>query len=515
MAFILWILATFISIFALGAKTGFSFFTGHILLSLIALYGLKNISKTFIPWTLLALVYLGASYPRFSIEYFLITLGMIGLAMDPLWLEASFKRRRNILLAFFGLFLISNLLNIGLSELGSLVLWLPVFLVLYFEKINKKNSLIYIISGSLLFLVKKKAAFLAFILTLKNKYLYLTGIIATIASFFFLESFSHFYKVSFFPRLNFWKNILEASTHKPLLGHGFGTFPLSFHIYKDFSDHFGTKANQFLTHAHSTVLNHIFELGLLGLLIVVIFSYLVYLNNKKVFLVFLFIIFVDASINSFSQYLLVSILFTPFIKDFGIFSKLLTKFNPVVSKLSCIAMLSIGALIFSPSIIGHYYFSKADYDKAISWDPQNSYYYFLRGAINLKKDLRKSEEDLKKAVELSPTSPIFHGFLAASQLGLNKLYKANRNLDLAIKTDGEIAYWYLIKSYANADNEELSKQYLQTAITIDPQIKAFIKESGDIPKIIPSKRTKGNFQSNFFYRWGPEVDFPIPIRTRV
>lgn len=503
-------LVSFVCIFFFGAQTGYASFYGHISIALAAIYGIRNISKYWIFWLLIALTYLTASEPRFSVEYMITALGLIGLGTSNHWTQASFETRRNILLGFFAIFLLSNYIDVGYNELGSLILWLPVFLTLYFSKLNKKNFLVYIISATAIFFAKKKAALIALFLSLRSKALYVLGTLVLIVSFFTVEKFSHFWNTSILPRTHLWQSVFKATLEKPFWGHGFGTFALTFHPHREAANLIGGKSNEVVNHGHSTFAHLSFELGLLGILALTLILYLTYINSRGSLLSLSFILASVSSLVIFSQHLLATMLLSPFIKDFGkaknIFASAPQRARLVLSVLAA----GLALFILAPSCIGHYYYSKDDYNTAIKWDKDNALYYFMRGCIKLKTDLKSSEKDIKKAIELSPSAPYFHGYLASSQLALKKTKEAKKNIAIAIERDGEIGYWYLIKAYTNLNNKEVFIRDIEKALKLNPKVKHFLSGKENAPSIIGTTGKYNDFRINTFFRQGPQLTFPIP-----
>lgn len=502
----------FLSIFFWGSPIGFSYLLGHFGALIISYSSVQKLSTYSLFWILLIAVFFTASEPRFTLEYFLVASAFFVIGASSPWINYSLDKRRSMLILIFLLLIVANKLKFGFSEKGSLLLWLPVFLSLYFEKVNKKNIVVYLISGVALFLSNKFTTLLAFVTTLRSRLTYLVSVIAVAGYFLVKHNFWKFLEKSLEPRIYIWKSTLVAFLDKPLWGHGFGTFAIDFPLYRAHAKVLGGKVSEQVAHGHSFLHHYLFELGLIGVVLCLILFYLIYLNVPRALPPFLVICLFDSPLVSFSQFLLGGLLFLPFIKRFGILEKLFIKESSyVVKKIAFVSIIVIMSFSFIPSIVGHYFYTVGNIDTAITFDKNNSLYYFTRGAGNLNVDTEMSEVDLKRAINLSPNVPYFYGFLGAAQLANGKTESAKESLKRAMKLDGKDGYWCLLYSYANYENKIVYKRYMKKAIKKNPEIKDLLLE----PDLTAAKyigRSKyGDIRIPGFYRTGKRIFFPLPI----
>ncbi len=402
-----------------------------------------------------------------------------------------------------------NLEKIGFSERGSLLLWLPAFLVLYYPKLDKSNYLTYAISALVLFFSNKRTTFLAFFTTLRSKVFYLIGLLGLALSFVFKQKLKAFWLKSMLPRLFIWKSSFFAFFNKILFGHGLGTFALDFPIYRAHASVLGGRVDEQVVHGHSNFAHFGFELGLLGLFILAVFFYLIYLNAPRALLPVFVISIFDSSLFTVNQFLLASLIFAPFIKDLGVFEKLFRTFSSKLKSLMMLLGFVLVALVMAPSLIGHHFYIKKQYSKAIQWDKDNGLYYFMRGNKFLNKDPKKSEVDFKKATELCPSVSYFYGFLAASQLANGKRTEAELSIDKAIQYDGNDGYWYLIKAFVNYEDKDKFKELKKKALKRNPEIKVILKHPELSSAQLIGGRKRGDIRVSSFYRRGEKVFYPI------
>lgn len=508
-------LILFLSIYFWGSPVGLSVFWGHFGAFLISLFSLKNLYSSFIFWLLLVLVIITAQEKRLSLEYFLLASSFFLLGADSSWngdKTNSFEKRKKILFGIFTLIVITNLLHFELSERGSLLLWIPVFLALYFKPLNKKNFLIYLLFGICLFLSNKLAAFIAVVFCMRSVLVYGFSVVLFFIYFLLKQDLGDFLIKSFEPRLYIMKSSFFGFIDKSLFGHGFGTFALDFPKYRFHADVLGGRISEQVVHGHSLFNHFAFEMGIVGLLLIAGLLYLLFINAKQALLPFLVISLCDCPLFCFNQYLLCGLLFIPFIKQFGILERFFVPVSNMFLKSGFfLTGLFIMFVIYIQSLFGHYYYDSGDLDNAIKWDRYNSLYHFTRGANLLSTNSVQSETDLLKSVELAPSVSYFYGFLGAAQLANNKITDAKRSLEKAIKLDGQDGYWCLLYSYANYDNEAKFKKYQNLAFKKNPEIRRLLFNPNiPTPRFIGYSRF-GDVRLAGFYRSGEKIYFPLPV----
>lgn len=500
-------LSVFVGLYLLGSPQGLALWWGHGLAAIFALVYLYRISKSYIFWILVLVALFAASEPRFSFEYLFLFAGFIAWAFSPWWQNLPEAKRKYFLLSSFILLYLADLTKFSFYEKGSLVLWFPVFLALYY---SPKNFLIQGFSGIALIFSNKKTTLLAFVFSLiskvKNLYLVALSVFLLIVPFFFLEKLGHFFKFSVLSRLYIWQSSLLGFFDSPLFGKGLGTFAIDFPAYRSHAGVFGAKVTQQVVHGHSLLTHFLFEQGLVGLVLILIIFYLVYKYARIAFLPLFIISIFDASLVMYNQYLLAGLILSPYLAQ----AKLSFNVNPRFVLGARILAYIIALLIFIPSVVGHYYYDQRDLDKAIQWDKYNGLYYFIRGADRINEDSKASEKDLEHAVKLCPSVSYFYGFLAASKLANNKIPEAQTAIAKALSMDGGDAYWYVISAFSNyRDNPEIFKKHYAEAIRLKPEIKELLYDpSYTATEFIGSRRSDSRISA--FYRRGPKVYLPLP-----
>ena len=494
-----------------GSPVGISSFWGHIGAVIISLSAVGTLSRNCLLWLLLLITFFTAQEARFSIEYVLLAASFFCVGFGKKWQENKDDKRKQILFLIFVFLVIFNYLKIDFSERGSLLLWLPIFLVLYFKKFRFGNSMIYLASGISLYFSNKLTSLLAFLFSLRNKFLYFLSVGSVIAYFFFKQSFSSFLNKSIEPRIHIWKSVVAAFFDKPFFGHGFGTFALDFPLYRIHGKVLGGHVSEQISHGHSLFAHYAFELGIIGLLLILILFYLVYKNATQALSPLFIICLFDMPLATCSQFLLSGLILSPYIKDLGLVKKLIPNVHKKLTLMSYIFLLSLSFYVYVPSLIGHYFYDKGDLNQAIKWDKKNALYYFSRGAGNINTDSISSEKDFLKAIELSPAIPYFYGFLGAAQLANNKPEEAKSILAKAMKLDGEDGYWCLLYSYANYNEKEMYERYQKKAIRKNPEIKILLSKPHLTSAQYIGRGRTGDPRLAGFLRSGKEVYFPLPV----
>lgn len=511
-------LVLFLTIYFFSSPIGISYVLGHIWTSVISLSSLKELSKYYIFWFLLLAVYLTASERRFSIEYLFLALGCftVGISSKGSNHLENKTKARNILLFIFLFLSLANLFKIEPFEKGSLLMFIPLYLALYFEKLNKKNFLIYVFFGSVLFFSNKITALLAFVFCLRRKLLSYISVIIIILYFLIRQDLSLFIAKSIEPRIYIWKAIIRGFLNKPIFGHGFGTFALDFPQYRIHSDVLGGRVSEQIVHGHNLFVHYLFELGIIGIFLSLVFVYLIYLNCKEALLPLLIISLFDIPLVSFNQFLLIGVIISPFINHLGIVHVLFqTIQNISIRRLAYVISVLISLFIFIPSILGHHFYDNKRLDAAIKWDNRNSLYYFVRGAKNLNMNPLLSEKDLNKAIEISPSVSYFYGFLGASQLANNKVKAARSTLEKAFKYDGYDGYWCILYAYINLNNRRLFEKYEKLAFDGNPEIKDILSGQNLRSRQCIGVSNHTDIRINGFYRRGEKIFYPVPNLTQL
>lgn len=508
-------LVLFFFIYFAGSPLGFSFITGHLTVVIACFLYLKYVVKNYLFWLLLLLTFFTAYEKRLSIEYILISSSLFFVGFEDMWrgnVLYKHQKRKKILTLIFLVLVILDFFRLTFSERGSLLLWLPVFLSLYYEPLNKKNILLYFVSGSTLFFLNKLSVLIAFIFSTRSKLVYILSAFVLVGYFVVKHDVNKFLVKSLEPRVHISKSVLNGFLNKPFFGHGFGTFALDFPAYRSHVNVLGGRVGEQIVHGHSLFNHFAFELGVVGLLIVASICYLIIINVPKAFIPFLVVSICDSPLVTFNQYLIMGILFSPFFRNLGVLK--IISLHPQNSFFKFIFTISgylIAIFIFIQSLVGHYYYDKNDISKAIIWDKGNPLYYFVRGANNLNTDSIKSEKDLIKATALAEHVSYFYGFLGACQLANNKISEAKITLEKAMKLDGLDGYWCLLYSYANYDNKEVFNEYQKKAFEKNPEIKGYLKRGHlSAPRFIGYSK-HGDARLAGFYRRGEKIFFPLPV----
>jgi tetratricopeptide (TPR) repeat protein len=518
----------FFAIKILGAPAGLSSWIFHTLAGVFILPSVPLLASRYIFWVLILISFFFSSESRFSLEYLLLAMGFFVWGAHPFWKNLSTQDRSKALaFIFLGIF-ISTKFGLIFSEPGSFYFLVPAWLAINFSKPEAISFFTYSISGFLLIISNKTSILLGYLVSLlqvfKNKYIYLASGVLIFLSFFLGDSVEHFISKSFLQRLGIWGFSIYGFFQAPLFGYGFGTFSIDFPVFRSHGDIFGSKVHQHIVHGHSLLTHVLFEQGILGLFFLCILFYLIFKKARPAFLPFLLVSLADATLVSFSQYLLLGLFFLPLIlrteeeteeNKIDLYIKKL--FLPVPLSIRPISVL-LGFLlviyIFLPSCLGHFYYDQKDFDRAIEWDKKNALYYFMRGSRSLNKDTPASEQDLTRAVELSPSISYFYGFLAAAQLSNGKTEEAKKNIAMAIEYDGADPYWQLLSAFINYDNKALFQEHYELAVKKSPIIEELLLDpSSTASEYIGSEKSDVRISS--FYRRGPKVFLPLPYLEKL
>jgi len=532
-------LIIFFLVLIIGSPIGMSMWQTHALSCLFALANLKNLSRFYIFWVLLIITYFFATNPRLSLEYLLLAAGLMSFGMSKLWLNLESQKRFYILLSVFLLISISDLLKYSFSELGSLLMWLAVFLIISVKldprlslKLQRKflglslGTFIYLAFLIMLFFSNKKINLLAQLLSFKeylnSRFVYLLGFITITFSFLFKEKIYHFLQTSIKPRLAIWQSVLNAFVEKPLFGHGFGSFVLDFPPYRHLAQGLGSHGGEQINHAHNLFLHYSFELGILGLILVASLFYLVATRVPEAISCLALVSIADSNLQSFNQFLLMGLIVLPLayipnpstsfllLKNCSnfLFKKIE---NPLLMRLAFISLFCICSYSFFFSLVGHYHYDRDDLDKAIKYDSMHPLYYLVRGLDKLSEDVKLSEKDLLNAVKYAPRVPYMHGCLAAVQLANNHHAEAKQSIDFAIKHSADDGYWFILAALAHQpSNPALSKEFYQRAVKTDPYLETFLKDPELASyKVIGGKSSDSRVKA--FYRTGKKIYLPLPV----
>lgn len=545
-------LGIFLLIFVIGSPIAMSIWFTHALTCIFTLIQVSKISQYYLIWFLLLITYLFAANSRLSLEYLLISSACLIFGASKFWLDLDTRKRFRILLVVFIALSICDFFKFSLSELGSLLMWVPVFLVIYLRdddslvpKLKRKflgvrlGTFIYLSFLIMLFFLNKKITFLAQVLSfrvyLRSRLIYILAFILVGLSFVFKEKLIHFIGKSIQPRILIWEGAFHGFLKKPLFGHGFGTFVLDFPVYRHLEKVLGAHANEQVNHGHNLFIHYAFELGLVGLILVTALFYLVAVKAPQALPCLALIGAADSNLQSFNQFLLMGLIIMPlcylpkvdlnslqgarknlFIKGkrtkfFDLFFESIFKKLPFyLRKPAQISFLFLSLIILVPSAVGHYYYDQGDLDKAINIDTKHPLYFLMRGVKTIESDLLNSEQDLLKAVKLAPAVPYIRGALAAAQLSNMHLKEARGSVDFALKYTGNDAYWFLISSliYQNQDSKKAKAHYAK-AVEIDPHIDTFLNDPS-----LPSYRViggrTGDSRIKAFYRSGEKLYLPLP-----
>ncbi len=503
-------LIVFLGIILLGGCSGIAYFPVHLATFIFSLIYLHKVSKYFLFWILLAFCFFFAQEPRFSLEYFLLASGFMAWGFSDWWLKLEENKKRIFLLTTFLAICIFHFIELEFSEHGSLLLWLPAFLVLYYPN-PRAHLWVYGLSGIFLGLSAKVIAFIAYLAALlknfQKRFLLLLLPLAGVLIFIGYANLNNFFEKSVFSRLAIWKSCFHGFLQRPFTGFGFGTFALDFSTTKLTSESWGSRADQFVAHGHSMLFHYLFELGIWGFLLFTALVFLVYKYAKPAFIPFIVVTLFDASLVNFSQILLASLLFVPYmVKDFE-----LTKFQfkGLLAKITMVLALLISLYVQVPSLVGHYFFDKGNFNNAIQWDKQNSLYYLMRGFDYLNIDTVQSEKDFKTAVKLTPNIGFYYGYLAASELANGKISTAKISIDKAIAYSGDNPYWHLMAALIYQDDEKLHKKHLRYAFTQMPNLREQLANPNQAPTLYIGGKTN-DLKIIGFCRKGEDLTLPLP-----
>jgi tetratricopeptide (TPR) repeat protein len=524
-------LGIFLLIFVIGSPIAMSIWFTHTLTCIFTLIQVSKISQYYLIWFLLLITYLFAANSRLSLEYLLISSACLIFGASKFWLDLDTRKRFRILLVVFIALSICDFFKFSLSELGSLLMWVPVFLVIYLRdddslvpKLKKKflgvrlGTFIYLGFLIMLFFLNKKITFLAQVLSfkvyLRSRLIYILAFILVGLSFVFKEKLIHFIEKSIQPRILIWEGAFHGFLKKPLFGHGFGTFVLDFPVYRHLEKVLGAHANEQVNHGHNLFIHYAFELGLVGLILVTALFYLVAVKAPQALPCLALIGAADSNLQSFNQFLLMGLIIMPLCylpkSDNMFFESIFKKLPFYLRKPAQISFLFLSLIILVPSAVGHYYYDQGDLDKAINIDTKHPLYFLMRGVKTIESDLLNSEQDLLKAVKLAPAVPYIRGALAAAQLSNMHLKEARESVDFALKYTGNDAYWFLISSlvYQNQDSKKAKAHYIK-ALKIDPHLETFLSDPS-LPsyKVIGGK--SGDSRIKAFYRSGEKLYLPLP-----
>ena len=153
------------------------------------------------------------------------------------------------------------------------------------------------------------------------------SIFVFIAYFIYKQNIIKFFTKSFEPRLYVWKSAWNGFLHKPFFVHGFGTFALDFPPYRVHSNVLGGRVSEMVAHGHSLFFHYAFELGIIGLVLVAVIFYLIWINKKECFIPLLIISLCDAPLVTFNQFALAGLIIIPGIKNLGLLKNLFIEFN--------------------------------------------------------------------------------------------------------------------------------------------------------------------------------------------
>lgn len=516
MANILASLLLFYAIFILGAPHGVVHWFVHILAMLLSLVFLYKFSRYYLFWFILVLCFLTASEPRYSVEYFFLFTGFMSWGFSDWWLNLDPRKKKNILLSIFATLFLMGFLSVGFTEKGALEMWFPIFLALYFDPVKSKS--LYTVSGILILFSNKVSTLLAFLAHLINRFRNLLFVLITFVVFsvgiFYIEGAQLFFERSINSRAYIWLSSIKGFIASPFYGHGFNTFILDYPPFKIVGNAWATLADQQIAHAHSLFFNTLFELGVIGVILLSLFFYLVYSRARKAFIPLLVLGFFDIPLTLFGQFLLASLILAPFLTkrregENETMLKLLSKAPKTLSIPLIILTYVLCLYSYVPSAVGHYFYDLEDYDNAIKWDKENSLYYFVRGTQNLSKDLKQSLYDLKTATELSPGVGYFYGFHAAAQLASEKNNWAQFSINKAIRLSGNNPYWTFLKAFAFLWNENKFVKFFNLAIDARPEILNEVRNPNAHSGLYIGS-DEYDVRVLAFYRKGPKLYLPLP-----
>ncbi len=518
----IYVLPFFLCFFA--SPVAFSFWWAHLITAIFALAYIRKLSSYYLFWFLFVSILLFSSELRLSLEYFLVFSGLFSYGLSDSWQKSSYAKKLYTLLFSFILFLVIHLSKIDFYERGTMLAWLPIFLAYFFplsifklENWKTKNSLTkFIVYGASLFVSlfsNKRSIIFAYLSTLKSLFsksvLIVFSLIVIVGSFFLKDNVVRFYQKSIEPRAYIWLASFQGFADKPVFGHGFGTFTIDFPPYRIHNNKVhGAKKIEYIVHGHSQFLHTLFESGLIGFSLLLFFFYFVLRTKSDAFLPFLFTFLFNVALHSFNHILLFTLLVNSQNYDHGF--SLLKKIPSVKLSKALAWFLQLTCLmIFSMSVLGHYFFDHKQYSKAIKVDSLHPLYYFSRGAKKINQDIELAKSDLKKAVELSGGVAYMHGFYAATLLATDDLENAKLHIDKSLKQMGSDPYLLVLSSFIHYDNKDLSERHLNQALEEDPDIALYLKDpSYTADEFIGAK--DGNPRIMSFYRRGEKIYLPLP-----
>jgi hypothetical protein len=503
-------------LFLLLTPAIFSLYWAHALVAVFCLFNIKTFARYYLFWFLFIVVLLFSSQARLSLEHFLIISSIFAFTRN-INLEA--KQKKITLAIIFFVFFAMDFFNINLAEQGSVFMFLPVFLALEFplqrfnlQSKSYKKFFVYLISFFGALFSNKRTTLLAFLASLQNlfsrKLLIIFSFLILVVSFVVSDNVKSFYKKSIAPRVLIWQASIEGALHKPLYGHGLGTFTIDFPPYRKLNHKtHGAKSAQHIVHGHNQFVHCFFELGLLGLFLCLYLLKMIYKFSPNVFWTFLVICSFDTSLASYSQILFFALLFSDLKYDAWIFKEI---HSAKIKKILTVSLILLSTYLFASSCLGHYFFDQTQFSKAIKVDPLHPLYHFSRGAKHINKNISESNQDLKKAVELAPSIGYFHAFYAATLLGTEQIEQAKYHIATAIEQLGDDAYLYVLSSVINQDDLQKSTEHLQMAIDLKPEIQEMLFD----PSVSADEYlgvSANNPRLMSFYRYGKKTFLPLPV----
>ena len=113
-----------------------------------------------------------------------------------------------------------------------------------------------------------------------------------------------------------------------------------------------------------------------------------------------------------------------------------------------------------------------DIDRAMSFDPNSSYFHFLQGETEFQRNsLRDARLELEKAIELDPTNTDALLLLGEIHFLQWRYDAALETINRALREDEHLAQGYFIKGfvYRELNNPTLEASSFQTAVEMDPE----------------------------------------------
>jgi tetratricopeptide (TPR) repeat protein len=443
-------------------------------------------------------------------------MGFVSWGMSAWWINLGRNQRAICLLSIFATLSLAHFMGFGFAEKGVFLSWLPIFLVLYYNPAS--NKMIYGASGFLLLFSNKISALLSFLSIFVARYKKILIVIFSLGliglGVFCFEGEKLFFERSINSRVFIWLSCAKGFLASPIWGHGFKNFALDYPNYKIIGTSWATLASQQISHGHSLLFNYLFELGLVGIMILVLFFYLIYKRALLAFVPLLVLSLIDIPFSFFSEFLLGSLILAPFLlrknPSEHKLASLLTAKLPQRFKLFAILVLYILALwSFIPSAVGHYYYDQKNYSKAIGWDNKHSLYYFMRGAVTMQANPLQAKSDYEEAIKLSPHIGYFYGYLSLIEIAMNNHQAANTAIQETMRLSGTTAYWNFIAALANFNDEEVYDTYFKKVVAAQPQIfEQACDPEGEASLTIG--HSYGDVRIMSFFRGGPLLFLPLP-----